>query len=114
MALDVSFTPTDPDRRIADALVKFGSRNPYFGQGLIIEVQHKHHEKDLRMVTYDYISADYSVAWVSPDHFDEEQLEYSVVDTMFAEYGPSTHDWQGGEPSKPVMQLRHATEFCIH
>ena len=99
-SVDVSFTPTEPDRRTGDALVEFDSRNRFFGRGLVLEVQHRNRDKNLRDVTYDYISADYSVAWLAPGHFESERLDYSVVDDMFASYR-SNHDWQGGEPLKP-------------
>ena len=96
-SVDVSFTPEGPDRRTADTLLEFESRNPYFGTGIVIEVQHKNKDKDLRKVTYDYISADYSVAWLGPEHFEEEYLDWDVVNEMFASY-KNKHDWQGGEP----------------
>lgn len=95
--VDVSFMPDGPDQRTADALLEFESRNPYFGMGIIIEVQHRNRDKDLRKVTYDYVSADYSVAWLGPQHFEEEYLDWDVVNDLFASY-PEVHDWQGGEP----------------
>lgn len=95
--IDVSFTPDGPDRRTADALLEFDSRNPYFGSGLIIEVQHRNKNKNLRKVTYDYISSDYSVAWLGPQHFEEEYLDWDVVNGLFAIY-KQQHDWQGEEP----------------
>lgn len=95
--VDVSFTPDGPDRRTADALLEFKSRNPYFGTGLIVEVQHRNDDKDLRKVTYDYISADYSVAWLGPQHFEEEYLDWDVVNNLFDTY-QQRHAWQGGEP----------------
>jgi hypothetical protein len=106
--VDVSFTPSEPSWRIADVLLEFKSRNRFFGKGLIIEVQHKNREKDIRGTTYDYISADYSVAWLEPDHFEEEHLDYSVVDDMFAAY-PRSHNWQGVEPIDVghAISIRH-------
>ncbi len=70
--------------RRADALVEFQDENPLFGNGLIIEVQHKHHAKSIRTTTHDYLSAGYSVAWLSTEDFADEQLAYSVVDEAFA------------------------------
>ncbi|MDT3434257.1 hypothetical protein [Haloarcula sp. 1CSR25-25] len=95
--VDVAFTPDGPDRRTADVLLEFDSRNRYFGTGLVIEVQHRNKDKDLRKVTYDYVSADYSVAWLGPQHFDEESLDWDVMNELFATY-KQRHDWQGGEP----------------
>lgn len=96
-SVSVWFTPNRPDRRTADALLEFESRNPYFGQGIIIEVQHRNRDKDLRKVTYDYNSADYSVVWLGPQHFESEYLDWDVVNDLFVKY-PKVHDWQGGEP----------------
>jgi hypothetical protein len=94
--VDVSFIPEGPDVRTADALLQFESRNLFFGTGIVIEVQHRNRDKDLRKVTYDYISADYSVVWLGPEHFDEEYLDWDVVNELFATY-KQRHDWQGGE-----------------
>ena len=83
VTIDVTGTETTPETRRADALVEFWDKNPYFGTGLIIEVQHKHHSKDIEGTTHDYLSAGYSVAWLTPDDFGEEQLTYHVVDEAF-------------------------------
>lgn len=96
-SVNVEFTPSGPDRRTADVLLEFESRNLFFGRGIIIEVQYKNKDKVLHKVTYDYISSDYSVAWLAPDHFDEEYLDWGVVNDLFASY-PYNHDWQGGAP----------------
>ena len=69
--------------RRADALVKFEAKNLYFGNGLIIEVQYKHQSKDIEGTTHDYLSAGYSVAWLTPDDFEAKQLSYTVVDEAF-------------------------------
>lgn len=110
--IEVSFTPTETKWRIADVLLEFKSRNPFFGRGLVIEVQHKNREKDIRRTTYDYIAADYSVAWLEPNHFEEVQLDYSVTDDVFVAY-PHSHDWQGGEPLDVGHALRPVTQHQI-
>lgn len=81
--IDVSATDTTPDLRRADAFLEFGEENPYFGTGLIIEVQHKHHSKDIEGTTHDYLSAGCSVAWLSSDDFEAESLDYDVVNDAF-------------------------------
>lgn len=83
ISIDVTRTATTPDSRRADALVEFEAENAYFGKGLIIEVQYKHHSKDLQGTTHDYLSAGYSVVWLTPDDFEAERLPYSVVDEAF-------------------------------
>ena len=103
MGIDVSYTPTDKDRRQADALVECESRNEFYGSGVVLEVQYRNKSKDIRETTYDYISADYSVAWLEPQHFESEQLEFGLVETLFEEY-PNRHNWQGPNP----IEVGHA------
>ena len=81
--IDVSMGGSGNRTRRADALVEFISENPYFGKGLVVEVQHKHHEKDIDMTTHDYLSAGYSVVWLSSSDFGDEALDYAVVDEAF-------------------------------
>lgn len=82
--IDVSESGSGNQVRRADALVEFAERNPFFGNGLVVEVQHRNHEKDIKTTTHDYLSAGYSVAWLSSEDFGEEWLDYSVVDEAFA------------------------------
>ena len=78
--IDVSESGSGNRTRRADALVEFAAENPFFGNGLVVEVQHKHHEKDVRTTTHDYLSLGYSVVWLSSEDFGEEQLDYTVID----------------------------------
>ncbi|GAA1302643.1 hypothetical protein GCM10009647_019290 [Streptomyces sanglieri] len=64
--------------------VEFPDGNPYFGKGLIVEVQHRHGKKDPRTTTHDYLSAGFSVVWLSSQDFGEEELDYSIVNEAFA------------------------------
>lgn len=82
--IGVSMSGSGHQTRRADALVEFESENQYFGKGLVVEVQHRHHEKDARMMTHDYLSAGYSVVWLSSDVFGDEQLDYSIVNDAFS------------------------------
>ncbi|KAA9404557.1 hypothetical protein EGO51_18810 [Haloarcula hispanica] len=103
MSVNVSYTPTNTDQRRADALVEFESRNEFYGTGIILEVQYQNKSKDIRKTTYDYISADYSVAWLEPSHFESERLDYNLVETLFEEY-PRRHNWQSPNP----LEVGHA------
>lgn len=112
VSLDVGRTPTSPDRRRADAILDFTGENPVFGRGVILEIQYKHHTKDVEGTTHDYLSKGYSVAWLDADEFGENHLDYRVVDEKFRdqdaagyavrdhnarEFGPSgrsTFDWE--------------------
>jgi hypothetical protein len=83
ITIDITGTATAPETRRSDAFVEFHKENLYFGRGLIIEVQHKHHSKDIEGTTHDYLSAGYSVVWLTPDDFSDEQLDYDIVDDAF-------------------------------
>jgi competence CoiA-like predicted nuclease len=83
VSFDVSATATSPDLRRADALVEFDEENPYFGRGLGIEVQHRHHSKDVQGTTHDYLRAGFSVAWLTPRDFEDDRLSYAVVEEAF-------------------------------
>lgn len=83
VSIDVAGTATIPDSRRADALVEFEAENAYFGKGLIIEVQYKHHSKDIEGTTHDFLSAGYSVTWLTPNDFEAERLPYDVVNEAF-------------------------------
>ncbi|WP_458210317.1 competence protein CoiA [Haladaptatus sp. NG-SE-30] len=84
VTLDVSDSGSEHSTRRADALLEFTTPNAFFGNGVIIEVQHRHHEKDIRTTTHDYLTAGYSVAWLSSQDFGTDQLDYSVVNDAFA------------------------------
>jgi len=81
--IDVSESGSENKVRRADAVVKFEIENEVFGNGLVVEVQHRHHEKDIQKTTHDYLSVGYSVVWLSSTDFGEEQLNYSIVDEAF-------------------------------
>lgn len=85
------------DYRRADARLEFESENPYFGHGIVIEVQHRNHEKNINAATYDYLKAGYSIAWLSTDDFGAESLDYDIVEQAFQSdggggYSPREHN----------------------
>jgi hypothetical protein len=83
IVLETPSTPTDPGFRRADALLEFDSSHAYYGRGIIIEVQYKNLRKDIQGTTYDYLQAGYSVAWVKPDDFADDHLDFAVIDEAF-------------------------------
>ncbi|GAB7020296.1 hypothetical protein JCM18750_31570 [Halostagnicola bangensis] len=82
--IDVSDSGSGNRTRRADALVEFSRENPFFGNGLAVEVQHQHHDKDVRTTTHDYLSLGYSVVWLSSADFGEHELDYTVISNAFA------------------------------
>lgn len=101
--IDVSSTATTPYSRRADACLRFDGRNPYFGEGLIIEVQYRNQSKDIEGTTHDYLACGYSVAWVDTSAFEVIRLEYGVVDELFRDddrpgYAVRDHEYWAFEP----------------
>ncbi|WP_267643970.1 hypothetical protein [Haloarchaeobius amylolyticus] len=81
--IDVSEVPTPVSERRADALATFTDWNPYFGEGLAVEVQHSHEDKDLQQVTHDYLAAGYSVVWIRAETILRETFDYDTIDAEF-------------------------------
>src|SRR6056297_3589267 len=81
--VDVSEVPTPVTERLADALATFDDWNPYFGEGLAVEVQHSHEDKDVQQVTHDYLAAGYSVVWIPAATVLLETFDYDTISTEF-------------------------------
>ncbi|WP_440767583.1 hypothetical protein [Natronorubrum sp. DTA7] len=79
------------DYRRADVCLEFESKNPYFGHGIVIEVQHKNHEKNIEAATYDYLKAGYSIAWLSTSDFGTDSLDYDIVEEAFQSNGGGSY-----------------------
>lgn len=83
VTVDVSNSRSGVDERRADALVRFSDRNPYFGTGVVIEVQYANEGKDVPQVTADYLAADFSVLWVEETDFAGDHLPTATIDDAF-------------------------------
>lgn len=81
--IDVSDTLSLNDTRRADVLVTFEDESMIFGDGIAIEVQYKNDDKDLDVVTNDYLSKNYSVFWASSDHFTTDRFLLDKFDDAF-------------------------------
>jgi len=81
--VDVSEVPTPVTERRADALAMFDDWNPYFGEGLAVEVQHSHEDKDIQQVTHDYLAAGYSVVWVRAATVLLDIFDYDTIGAEF-------------------------------
>ncbi|WPH59241.1 hypothetical protein AFNJKBDN_CDS0024 [Halorubrum virus V_ICIS4] len=75
VTLDAS--KSDAADRRADALVRFDERDEQLGRGLIIEVQYKNKGKDRRATERDYLAQDYSVVWVTPEDYEDNELTHT-------------------------------------
>jgi len=83
VALDTSQTLTATDSRRADALLSFSESNPFFGEGIIVEVQWQNKGKDVRATTHDYLALGYSVYWAGPDDFADDRFLVDRMETAF-------------------------------
>ncbi|WP_338756523.1 hypothetical protein V9T20_12930 (plasmid) [Halobacterium salinarum] len=91
--VDVSKGPSLLDTRRADAIVRFlepiTNPNLFFGEGVIVEVQHHNETKDIAKVTADYLSAGYSVYWAHDADFTETQFRVDRFERAFNERWPN-------------------------
>lgn len=124
--------PSDADFRDADALVEFTEPALPFGRGIIVEVQHRHKDKDIEAVQRDYLALGYSVYWADESDFGADRAHFgrtvlegdlvpvwpTVVESLSlheradpVEYdvaktarpsGPVVHD---DVPGKPIVQV---------
>jgi len=73
-------THSQNETRTADAVVGFDRPHPRFGDGIVVEVQDKHKEKDVLETTRAYLTNGYSVCWLSVDDFGKYSLKYSQAE----------------------------------
>lgn len=86
--IEVSEGQSGFEIRRVDAIAEFNNGHDRFGKGLIIEVQHKNHSKKIRLTSHDYLTAGYSVVWLSSEQFGEEELDFSIIEaTLEADDG---------------------------
>lgn len=85
ITVGVARTDTDVEQRRADALLEFHDMNRFFGEGVIVEVQHLNAGKDIRATTHDYLAQGYSVYWATVDDFTESEFLVEVMDAAFDE-----------------------------
>ncbi len=107
--IDVSGSQGRSAGRRADALVEFASRNRFFGEGVIVEVQHANESKNIPQVTADYLDAGYSVMWADESCFSKDEFLIQQFNSAFNEDGgrafsPYRHSsqriWSEFDPSE--------------
>jgi hypothetical protein len=69
---------------IADVYLEFKNHHEKFGDGVVIEVQHKNEDKQKERITVDYLRQGYSVCWISTDDIDGMDIEISGLDWSYA------------------------------
>ena len=96
--IDVTATETETDERRADALLEFDERNRFYGNGIIVEVQHLNVSKDIRDTTHDYLQEGYSVYWATEDDFEDDRFRIDRMETAFNEDRRSAFSVYRSEP----------------
>lgn len=98
--------------READVLVEFDGPHPFFGDGICIEAQFKHHGKDKRAVERDYADAGYSTRWVSIKSFKisprsrlPAKLESPILKPRL--FGGDVHRLD--RPEAPIYVTKHSS-----
>jgi hypothetical protein len=62
--------------RIADVVATFSEEIHPFGKGFIIEIRHKHDDKNIGSVLRDYLKAGYSVFWAYQSDFKRHDMNF--------------------------------------
>lgn len=70
--IDVTDSGSERDYRRADALAQFQNENRLFGEGLIIEIQYRHADKNIPRVSADVVGAGYSILWLDAEEVDAQ------------------------------------------
>jgi len=92
-------TEIDVGDRRADVLVQFEEENPRLGEGVAIEVQYKHENKDIIRVTDEYCEEGYSSLWLWQDHFDGKDVDFEAGqwEIYWTQQVPDSESWGGVE-----------------
>ncbi|SDD89210.1 hypothetical protein SAMN05192552_10661 [Natrinema hispanicum] len=91
---------SDKDRRVGDAVLLFEERDEQLGRGIVVEVQHKNHTKDIEATTADYVGQDLSIVWTYEDDYaidrcklTEIDLRKRAQDAVWPDYAPEESTW---------------------
>jgi hypothetical protein len=71
---------SDNQRRVGDAVLVFDEVDEQLGEGIVVEVQHKNHSKDIEATTADYISQNYSVVWTDGSDYSKDHFRLAEID----------------------------------
>lgn len=109
---------SDKDRRVGDAVLVFDEFDEQLGRGIVVEVQHKNHSKDIGETTADYISQDFSVVWTYESDYSKDHCRLAEVDfrqrafeEAWPEYTPSNDRWWSTEHNFKSQQKKWRSAF---
>jgi len=93
---DVEIEASLGDRR-ADVLVTFTEHDPRLGQGVAIECQYKHSDKDKEAVTAVYGNNSYSTLWLWPEQFEQYSCDFDSGEmcVWWPSLIPEPSEWSG-------------------
>lgn len=83
--------------RRADVLVVFNESHHRYGDGIAIEAQHKHEEKDFKAVEADFQSNGYSVLWLHEQEYHGKDVNLDAGDwtIWWSNAVPDRSKWDG-------------------
>ncbi|WP_152422740.1 hypothetical protein [Natrialba taiwanensis] len=91
---------SDKNRRVGDTVLLFEERDAQLGRGIVVEVQHKNHTKDIKATTADYVGQDLSVVWTYDDDYATDRCKLTEVDfrkraqdAVWPDYAPEESTW---------------------
>jgi hypothetical protein len=63
--------------RIADVVATFDEPIFPMGNGIIVEIQHKHDEKEIGPISWNYLKAGYAVFWAYQSDFEGHEMQFA-------------------------------------
>lgn len=93
---DVSLE-TSIGNRQADICAEFDGARDRYGEGVAIEVQYRHKDKDERAVEREYQEHGYTTLWLREQHYDGGHVDFDAGEWFFPWPGdvPSVEEWSG-------------------
>jgi len=92
-------------QRTADVLVDFADWFDDWGDGIAIECQHRHENKDLAKATTDHATAGYSTVFLHQSDFDGKAVRITDGDVRLwsDNWLPASEGWHGPNPAEQAL-----------
>ncbi len=103
-------------QRIADVCVTFSTPQFPLGNGIVVEAQYKHKDKDYASVTREFLSHGYSIYWMYLSDIDDDNT-VSFTDKRFHKVWPESvprkKQWTGQSKGTELMDQWKPTKYPI-
>lgn len=86
-------------RNIADVYAIFEEPMERFGDGVVVEIQHRNKGKDIEAVTRNYLNAGFSVCWIEEATIDGKDIDLSEPDWVY--YSEQSENESAESPKYP-------------